>query len=56
VLNQNCTGLDLIKELGIANQAVLVTSYYEDSKIKTQTEKNGIKMIPKGMVAFVPIT
>lgn len=55
LLHQNRTGLDLIEQFHLEKQALLVTSYYEDSKIRERAEKMGVQMIPKGMAAFVPI-
>lgn len=55
LLGQNKTGLDLIEELNIAKYSILVTSRYEEDKIRERCEKLGIQMIPKTMAGFVPI-
>lgn len=49
------TGLDLIKELGIANQSILVTSRFEEPAIRERCIKLHVPLIPKGMAGFVPI-
>lgn len=54
-LRQDFSGLDLIQEFDLGKQAILVTSYYEDVNIRMRAEKIGLGIIPKGMVAFVPI-
>lgn len=55
LLNQRITGLDLIEELGIANHAVLVTSYHEDLPIIKRCHQIGLRIIPKSIAAFVPL-
>ncbi|OYZ24254.1 MAG: hypothetical protein B7Y39_02180 [Bdellovibrio sp. 28-41-41] len=54
-LNQNSSGLDIIEELGIGSQAILVTSRYEEDRIRERCEKLGVRLIPKAMAGFVPI-
>jgi len=48
-------GLELIRELDIANRSVLVTSHYGEAPIETQVSRLGMGMIPKGMAGLVPI-
>jgi signal transduction histidine kinase len=55
LLNQNATGLDIIEELGLSNQSILVTSRYEEDKIRERCERLSIRLIPKTMAGFVPI-
>jgi signal transduction histidine kinase len=55
LLNQNETGLDIIEELGFGEQAILVTSRYEEDKIRERSERLGVRLIPKAMAGFVPI-
>lgn len=55
LLGQNKTGLDLIEELHIAQNAILVTSRYEETKIRERCEKLKLQIIPKTMAGFVPI-
>ncbi len=55
LLNQGTTGLDIIEEMGIGKNTILVTSRYEEEKIRERCKKNGIRLIPKAMAGFVPI-
>jgi hypothetical protein len=55
LLGQQKNGLDLISEHNIAQQAILVTSRYEESNIKNRCAQFGVKLIPKGMAPLVPI-
>ncbi|MGK5083394.1 HAMP domain-containing sensor histidine kinase [Bdellovibrionota bacterium FG-1] len=50
------SGLDLVEKLGIARQTILVTSRYEELAIRERCEKLKLRMIPKGMAGFVPIS
>jgi hypothetical protein len=49
------TGLDLIERLGIASRSVLVTSRYEDPRIRARCERLGLGILPKGLAALVPV-
>lgn len=49
------SGLDLVEELGIQNNSILITSRYEELAIRSRCERQGIKLIPKPMIGFVPI-
>ncbi len=55
LLNQKHTGLELIEQLGIGQQAILVTSRYEEHAIRSKCESLGVRLIPKGMAGFVPM-
>jgi signal transduction histidine kinase len=55
LLNQNATGLDIIEGLGIGAHAILVTSRYEEDRIRERCERLGVRLIPKAMAGFVPI-
>lgn len=54
LLGQKENGLDWIQELGLQNQAILVTSRYEEPLIRSRCQSLQIKMIPKNMVGLVP--
>lgn len=54
-LNQKKNGLDLIEEFGLSANAILVTSRYEESDVRHRAEALRVRLIPKGMAAFVPI-
>lgn len=55
LMNQNETGLTIISALGLASEAILVTSQFEEPKIREDCIKLGLKLLPKEMVPFVPI-
>jgi signal transduction histidine kinase len=55
LLNQTATGLDIVEKLGLGSQAILVTSRYEEDKIRERCERLGVRLIPKAMAGFVPI-
>jgi signal transduction histidine kinase len=54
-LGQNANGLDVIGQLDIASKSILVTSRYEEPQIRSRAEAMGVKIIPKGLVPYVPL-
>ncbi|HMT02414.1 MAG TPA: PAS domain-containing sensor histidine kinase [Burkholderiales bacterium] len=54
LLKQNINGLDIIKKSNIKN-AILVTSYYANSKVREVAGKENIKILPKSLSVDVPI-
>lgn len=54
-LGARMTGLDLIEKLGIQARSILVTSRYEEPRVRDRCSVNQLKLIPKGMAGFVPI-
>jgi signal transduction histidine kinase len=54
-LNQKNTGLDVIETLNIQNHSILVTSRYEEKKVRERCAKLGVKLIPKSMAGIVPM-
>ncbi len=50
------TGLSLAEELGLCSKAILVTSRCEEPRIIEECARLSIRMIPKGLADFVPIT
>ena len=56
ISNNSETGLDLIEQLGIADSSILVTSRYEEKQIRDRCNRLNVKLIPKTMSGFVPIT
>ena len=50
------TGLDLIERLNIKDQAILVTSRYEELWIKTRAKELSLKIIPKNFAPYIPIS
>jgi len=55
LVNGSRTGLELIEDLNIADRSILVTSRYEETDIRRQCARLGVKLIPKGLAGFVPI-
>jgi len=52
---QRNSGLDLIERLGLAKQAVLVTSRFDERHIRERASSLGVRILPKGLAPFVPI-
>jgi signal transduction histidine kinase len=55
-LGSDKVGLDVIEELGIQSQSVLISSHYEEAKLRVRCEQLKVQLIPKDMAGFVPIT
>ena len=53
-LGQKSDGLDVIEKLGISSVSILITSRYDDEKIRIRANRLGVKMVPKGLAPFVP--
>jgi signal transduction histidine kinase len=49
------TGLDVIEQLGIGKYSILVTSRFEEDSIRLRCKTLGVRLIPKGLAAFVAI-
>jgi two-component sensor histidine kinase len=56
LLGSKETGLDLIQECGIQNQAILVTSRFEESSLRQRCEGLEVRLIPKSLATLVPIS
>lgn len=56
LLGDSRTGLELIEQLGIENESILVTSRYEERGMREEAQRLRVRLIPKGLVGFVPIT
>jgi signal transduction histidine kinase len=54
-IGQKNTGLDLIEKANLKDNAILVTSRYEEPSIRKRCADLGVRQIPKGMAPFVPI-
>lgn len=52
---QRASGLDLIERLGLAKQAVLVTSRFDEKHVRERAVSLGVRILPKGLAPFVPI-
>jgi signal transduction histidine kinase/FixJ family two-component response regulator len=55
LLNSHQNGLDIIEKLGLTNNAILVTSQYDSSKVRMRCESLGIKLLPKNLAGAIPI-
>ncbi len=56
LLGHKQTGLDLIEALKLGPQSILVTSRFEEKHIVEGCHRLGVRLIPKGMSGFVPIS
>lgn len=56
LLGYEQTGLDLIESLNLQQQSILVTSRFEEKRIQEECARLKIRLVPKSMVAFVPIS
>lgn len=54
ILENHTSGLDLIEELEIKENAILVTSHYEEIEIQERCLKNGMSLLPKNLVIYIP--
>tara|TARA_B100001248_G_scaffold262736_1_gene261981 strand:- start:40354 stop:43800 length:3447 start_codon:yes stop_codon:yes gene_type:complete len=48
-------GLDLIEKSGLASNALLVTSFFEEKSIHSRCLALGVKLLPKYIVPYIPI-
>ncbi len=55
IIGSTTTGLDVIKELKLADHTVLVTSRFEEGYVRQECARLGIRLLPKNLAAFVPI-
>jgi signal transduction histidine kinase len=56
LLGQTKTGLDLIEQHRIAGKSFLVTSRSDDSDIRLRCRAIGLRVVPKCLAGFIPIT
>ena len=49
------TGLDLIENFSLSEPSLLVTSRFEEESIRERAFQIGVKILPKGLAAFIPI-
>jgi signal transduction histidine kinase len=55
LLGFGINGIEIIEKFELIRDAILVTSQYETNEIIQKCENRGLRLIPKEMVAFVPI-
>jgi signal transduction histidine kinase len=53
--HQTRNGLDVIEELAIQDRAVLVTGHFEEREIRERCMAQGVRLIPKELIGFLPI-
>ena len=55
-IGANENGLDIIEQNNISDNSILVTSRYEEKGVKEKCKKLGVKLLPKGLAGFVPVS
>ena len=55
LIGDDMTGLEVLEYLELGKNALLVTSHYENPEIMQRCQKRGIRLLPKNLVAHVPI-
>jgi len=50
------TGLSLVEELGLGERSILITSRFEEKNILSECRRLKVRMIPKGLAGFVPVS
>ena len=55
LLGESETGLDVLEKLKIGGAGILVTSHYENPEIIKRCEAAGIRLLPKNLLAHIPI-
>jgi signal transduction histidine kinase len=55
LLGEVLTGLEVLEKLSLGKNAILVTSHYEDPSIIERCQKQGIRLLPKNLLAHIPI-
>jgi len=53
--HQTRNGLDVIEELAIQDRAVLVTGHFEEREIRERCMAQGVRLVPKELIGFLPI-
>ncbi|MDD5655972.1 MAG: HAMP domain-containing sensor histidine kinase [Elusimicrobia bacterium] len=56
LLGHGVTGLDVVEELSLGGRSILVTSRFEEKDILAECRRLKVRMIPKGLAGFVPIS
>ena len=56
LLGSDEVGLELIERLNLSNRAILVTSRYEEAKVRAHADKLRVKIIPKNYSPYIPIS
>lgn len=56
IIGNKRTGLDVAEQLAISSKAILVSSRWEEKPVQDRCAKLGIRLIPKGLAGFVPVS
>jgi len=56
LLGHKETGLSLVEELNLGGRSILITSRFEEKDILAECLRLKVRMIPKGLAGFVPIS
>jgi signal transduction histidine kinase len=54
-LGADKTGIDIIRECGIQDKSILVTSRFEEDAVRKTCAEIGVRLLPKNLAGFVPI-
>jgi hypothetical protein len=49
-------GLQLIERIGLAKNTILVTSRFDDPKVRTECTRLGVTIVPKPLIGLIPIS
>lgn len=55
LINQELDGLQVVEKLALQKRSLLVTGHYANQKIRELAAKTGVKILPKQLVAEVPV-
>lgn len=55
LIGEKKSGLDILEEVGVGKSGILITSYYENVDIIERCVNNNIRLMPKELVAYIPI-
>jgi signal transduction histidine kinase/CheY-like chemotaxis protein len=55
-VGESTSGLDWIRQYDPGRRAILVTSRYEEGPLRAQCERLGVRIIPKGLSPYIPIS
>jgi len=56
LLKEKTTGIDIIRTHHLENQSILVTSRFEEKEVAEAAERLNLRIIPKEMARFVPVS
>ena len=56
LVGSETNGLETLISLGLQKQGILVTSRYEEPSVQIRCAQHSIRLIPKAMAGFVPVS